>query len=99
MRFGPAFTHLLQVPVSTPNTLASRSQEQHPLSRNHFAAESHPDSESFDRFVNHTLEHFHVPGLAMAIVDGDKTIFKVCKTTFHSKSPYLIETELRPKRS
>ena len=35
--------------------------------------------ESFDKYVEETLEHWKVPGLSIAVVDGDGVYSKVLK--------------------
>ena len=34
-------------------------------------------SPDFDIFVDHTLKHFHVPGVSIAVISGNDTLAKV----------------------
>ena len=38
---------------------------------------STPFSSKFDALVERTLRHFHVPGLSIAVIDGNETYAKV----------------------
>ena len=44
-------------------------------------------SKALDSFVEHTLEKWHVPGLSIAVVNGEKTFSKV---KIPEASPLLI---------
>ena len=35
----------------------------------------------FDKLVADTLDHWHTPGMSIAVVDGAKTFHKVCSST------------------
>ena len=39
---------------------------------------SSPFTPSFDKHVASNLERWHTPGLAVAVIDGEKTHSKVC---------------------
>ncbi len=41
------------------------------------AATDNPFNREFDQFVADLLERWHVPGVAIAVVDGEKTYTKV----------------------
>lgn len=38
---------------------------------------SSPFTASFDKLVSENLDHWHTPGLAIAVIDGDDTFSKV----------------------
>lgn len=42
------------------------------------APETPPFTPDFDKLVADTLDHWHTPGISVAVVDGDKTFSKVC---------------------
>ena len=44
--------------------------------------ESGPLNEDFAKLVNKTLDLWHVPGLSIAVVDGEKTWSKVTRGLF-----------------
>ncbi|KAK2001911.1 beta-lactamase-domain-containing protein, partial [Colletotrichum falcatum] len=54
---------------------ATDAQQQHPLLQDGPSRESHPRvvSPGLDAYIEGLMEQWHVPGLAIAIVDGDKT--------------------------
>ena len=37
-----------------------------------------PFTPDFDKLVVDTLDHWHTPGISIAVIDGDKTFSKVC---------------------
>lgn len=45
-----------------------------------------PFDEEFDRMVEETLQHWHVPGLSVAVVHGDDTFAKVSTMFFDFQS-------------
>lgn len=47
-----------------------------------------PFSPEFEELVHRSMHHLHVPGLAVAIVDGDNTFSRVSLSlhSFHSRS-------------
>lgn len=38
-----------------------------------------PFNEDFAGFVDEALEYWHVPGMAIGVIDGNRTFTKVCK--------------------
>ena len=38
---------------------------------------STPFNSKFDALVENTLKHFHIPGLSIAVIDGNETFAKV----------------------
>lgn len=42
------------------------------------APDDFPFTPEFDKLVADTLDHWHTPGISIAVVDGDKTFSKVC---------------------
>ena len=45
-----------------------------------------PISPSFDDFVLDNLDYWHVPGLSIAVVDGDEIFSKVCYALYFCQS-------------
>lgn len=45
------------------------------------ASDASPLTPDFDKLVADTLDHWHVPGISIAVIDGDKTFSKVCPST------------------
>ena len=41
------------------------------------APDASPFTPDFDKLVADTLDHWHTPGISIAVVDGDKTFSKV----------------------
>ena len=58
------------------------AQSQIPLGGQHES----PFSHSFDELVSHNLDYWHVPGISIAVVDGNETYSKVCSTLSMHKS-------------
>ena len=58
------------------------------------APDPSPFTTDFDEFVADTLDHWHVPGLSIAVLDGDKTFSKACSSMASAKSQ-LKTTGLR----
>ena len=58
------------------------AQYQVPLGGEHGS----PFSYSFDELVSHNLDYWHVPGISIAVVDGNETYSKVC-TIFSNHEP------------
>ena len=46
---------------------------------------STPFNTKFDAFVEDTLNHFHVPGLSIAVVDGNQTFAKVLISSYFTR--------------
>ena len=57
------------------------SQNQIPLGGGHES----PFSHSFDELVSHNLDHWRVPGISVAVVDGNETYGKVCFSFFNQE--------------
>ena len=53
--------------------LSSQSKDQIPLHRE----KESPFTDSFDNLVSRKLDFWHVPGLSIAVVDGEETFSKV----------------------
>ena len=65
---------------STLSVLAEASQ--HPLSAPQSQASSNdPFIDYMDTFIEETMSRWHLPGLAIGIIDGSDTYFKVCFST------------------
>lgn len=64
---------LLAFPLSLHSAFARGNRLQEPL----LESSSNPLSPQFDTLVQQTLDHFHVPGLSIAVVDGNDTFAKV----------------------
>lgn len=47
-------------------------------------------NEAFEQFIVAQMEEWHVPGLAMAVIEGNKTWSKVCPC--QSRQPSLVLT-------
>jgi hypothetical protein len=75
MKLGSVVTRLSQIPL-VPASVSAPSQKQaaSPISG---ALSSSPFSPAFEELINQSLHHYHVPGLAIAIVDGDDTFSRV----------------------
>jgi hypothetical protein len=54
--------------------IALTIQLQNPLGIN----DQSPFDRDFDALASQTLEHWRMPGLAIAAIDGNKTFSKVC---------------------
>lgn len=65
----------LSIVVTTLISLSCciRSQEQKPLHE----VDHSPFSSDFDKYVERLMHNWHVPGLAIAVVDGNVTYSKV----------------------
>ena len=64
---------LLSFSLSLHSASARGNRLQEPFSD----SSSNPWSPQFDTLVQQTLDHFHVPGLSIAVVDGNDTFAKV----------------------
>lgn len=67
---------LLFVSLLLTFTFAGGNRLQEPLLDSH----SNPLSPEFDALVEEILDHFHVPGLSIAVIDGNETFAKVLRT-------------------
>lgn len=72
--------HLPLVFIFPCLVLAGLETFQQPL-QGHKTQSGSPFDANFDRRVNWALEHFNIPGLAVAVIRGD-TFFKVCDPVF-----------------
>lgn len=64
---------LLSFSLSLALSAAAGNRLQEPL----LDSRSNPFIPELDALVDETLDHFHVPGLSIAIIDGDETFAKV----------------------
>ena len=66
----------LRVAVTAAAVAAAQfaSAGQKPLSR-----AGSPFDHGFDAYANGTMRHWKVPGLAIAVIDGDDVYAKVCR--------------------
>ncbi len=69
--------------VSIASLLLLVSAHQIPLS----APAPSPFTSAFDKLVADSLDRWHCPGLAIAVIDGDDTFSKVCFFTKDVKCP------------
>lgn len=44
------------------------------------APDASPFTPDFDKLVADTLDHWHIPGISIAVVHGNKTFSKVCSS-------------------
>ena len=77
MRFAPAFIRLLQVPLNAENAFDAASHGKCCISSFGGSKDSTPGSPDFNGLIYELLEHYHVPGIAVAILDGNKTFAEV----------------------
>ena len=74
MKLGPAVARLAQVPpvsfsAPTQNVLASLARST--------SDRTSPFSPALDLLVRQSLQHYHVPGLAISVVNGNETFSRV----------------------
>lgn len=68
------YCHLFFVSaVLFSSSLSIPSKQQIPLQENNRS----PFTAEFDEAVTHLLNQWHVPGLSIAVIDGDETFSKV----------------------
>ena len=80
MRFAPAVTRMLQVPLNTDNAISSTNHGKGFIPGFGATQDSTPGSPDFNGLIYQLLEHYHVPGLALSILDGNKTFTQVQDT-------------------
>lgn len=73
MKPGKAITRLAQIPLLSPATTTGRDAS---LSCGPASVDS-PFSHAMEELLNRSMDHLHIPGMAIAIVDGDNTYSRV----------------------
>lgn len=79
MKFGTAMVRLAQTPIVSVSSPAQMTARPPPAVR----PDRSPLSPDFENLVYQNMQHLHVPGLAIAIVDGNDTFSRV-SSRFHS---------------
>ncbi len=80
MHVAPALMRLLQVPLTADNAFNPTHHGKACISGSSGSGDSTPGSPGFNGLIYELLEHYHVPGIAVAIVHGNKTFTEVTGT-------------------
>ena len=80
LQFLPCFVALLAL------SHAEKQDSQKPLTD----SPSAPFDSDFDTLVQETLKHLHVPGLSIAVIDGNQTYAKVVLNSFSGAHPHYL---------
>lgn len=58
--------------LACASTVAAAADTQEPLS-----SSDNPFTKDADKFIQDTMQTWHLPGVAVAVIDGNQTFYKV----------------------